>query len=87
MLKRQLKNIESNDVDIDGTEFRDILRMAAQYGLIESPEVWLDYRKMRNITSHTYDQNKAQQVYQGISDFLKSAGFLIKQLQKRNIND
>lgn len=67
MLKRQLKNIESNDTDIDSTEFRDILRMAAQYGLIESPEVWLDYRKMRNITSHTYDQNKAQQVYNGIS--------------------
>ncbi|MEN2840185.1 hypothetical protein HPFOLIGI_02414 [Mannheimia haemolytica] len=25
MLKRQLKNIESNDTDIDSTEFRDIL--------------------------------------------------------------
>ncbi|HDL5948635.1 TPA: nucleotidyltransferase substrate binding protein [Mannheimia haemolytica] len=87
MLKRQLKNIESNDTDIDSTEFRDILRMAAQYGLIESPEVWLDYRKMRNITSHTYDQNKAQQVYNGISNFLESRYFLVKQLQKRNSYD
>lgn len=87
MLKRQLKTIENNDTDIDGADFRDILRMAAQYGLITSPEQWFDYRKMRNITSHTYDQNKALQVYNGIADFLESAAFLVKQLQKRNLND
>lgn len=87
MLKRQLKAIESNDNDIDSTDFRDILRIAANYGLIESPEIWFDYRKMRNITSHTYDQNKALQVYSGISDFLESSRFLVVQLQKRNGND
>lgn len=87
MLKRQLKAIESNDSDIDSTDFRDILRIAAHYGLIESPEIWFDYRKMRNITSHTYDQNKALQVYSGISDFLESSRFLVVQLQKRNGND
>lgn len=87
MLKRQLKAIESNDSDIDSTDFRDMLRISAQYGLIELPEAWFDYRKMRNITSHTYDQNKALQVYHGISDFLESSRFLIAQLQKRNPND
>lgn len=87
MLKRQLKMIESNDSDIDSSDFRDMLRMAAQYGLIESPEEWFDYRKMRNITSHTYDQNKALQVYHGITGFLASAGFLVEQLKKRNPND
>lgn len=87
MLKRQLKAIESNDSDIDSTDFRDILRIAAHYGLIESPEIWFDYRKMRNITSHTYDPNKALQVYSGISDFLESSRFLVVQLQKRNGND
>lgn len=87
MLKRQLKNIESNDSDIDSSDFRDILRMSAQAGLIESPESWFDYRKMRNITSHTYDQNKALQVYNGIAAFLESTRFLVTQLQKRNAND
>lgn len=87
MLKRQLKMIASHDIDIDGSDFRDILRMAAQYGLILLPEKWFDYRKMRNITSHTYDQNKALQVYNGIADFLESAGFLVEQLKKRNPND
>lgn len=87
MLKRQLKTIESNDSDIDSSDFRDILRMSAQAGLIESPESWFDYRKMRNITSHTYDQNKALQVYNGIAAFLESTRFLVTQLQKRNAND
>lgn len=48
---------------------------------------WLDYRKMRNITSHTYDENKAHQVYNGIADFLDSSRFLLNQLQIRNKND
>lgn len=87
MLKRQLKAIESSDSDIDNADFRDILRMAAQYGLITSPEAWFDYRKMRNITSHTYDQSKAMQVYNGIADFLESVAFLVAQLHKRNSND
>lgn len=87
MLKRQLKAIESNDSDIDSTDFRDMLRISAQYGLIELPEEWFDYRKMRNITSHTYDQNKALQVYSGITRFLASVAFLVEQLKKRNPND
>lgn len=87
MLKRQLKKIASNDLEIDSTEFRDILRLSAQYGLIENIDDWLDYRKMRNITSHTYDENKAQQVYHGIAHFLESSRFLVQQLKLRNPHD
>lgn len=87
MLKRQLKRIASNDLDIDSADFRDMLRLSLKYGLIERMEDWLDYRKMRNITSHTYDESKAQQVYNGISDFLESSRFLLKQLQQRNQYD
>lgn len=83
----QLKKIASNDQDIDSTEFRDILRLSAQYGLIENIDDWLDYRKMRNITSHTYDENKAQQVYNGIANFLESSRFLLQQLKIRNPHD
>ena len=59
MLKRQLKRIASNDLDIDSADFRDVIRLSLQYGLIEQMEDWLDYRKMRNITSYTYDESKA----------------------------
>ena len=87
MLKRQLKRIASNDLDIDSADFRDVIRLSLQYGLIERMEDWLDYRKMRNITSHTYDESKARQVYNGIFDFLESSRFLLKQLQPRNQDD
>ncbi|ABR74197.1 hypothetical protein CBG46_01125 [Actinobacillus succinogenes] len=82
MMKRHIKFTASNDQDIDNADFREILRTAAQIGLIENIEDWFDYRKMRNITSHTYDQSKARQVYQQIADFLLSCQYLILQLQK-----
>lgn len=84
MMKRQLKLLAISDEQVEADNFRDILRDAAKYGLIENIEAWVAYRKMRNITSHTYDQNKAQEVYNGISDFLESSGFLLAQLHKRN---
>lgn len=82
MMKRHIKFTASNDQDIDNADFREVLRTAAQIGLIENIEDWFDYRKMRNITSHTYDQSKARQVYQQIADFLLSCQYLILQLQK-----
>ena len=85
MLKRQLKRIASNNLDIDSANFRDVIHLSLQYGLIERMEDWLDYRKIRNITS--YDERKGQQVYNGIFDFLESSRFLLKQLQQRNQDD
>lgn len=84
MMKRQLKLLAISDEQVEADNFRDILRDAAKYGLIENVDVWVAYRKIRNITSHTYDQNKALEVYNGISDFLESSGFLLTQLHKRN---
>lgn len=84
MIKRQLKQMAISDDEIEAEHFRDILRDAAKYGLIESVEQWIAYRKMRNITSHTYDQYKALEIYNGIADFLESSQYLLQQLRKWN---
>lgn len=84
MMKRQLKLMAISEDSIDVDNFRDMLREAIKQGLIEDIDQWFAYRKMRNITSHTYDQNKAEQVYQGIREFLKSSAYLIEQLRKWN---
>lgn len=84
MLKRQLKQIVETPEEIDSSDFRDVLRLSAKAGLITSMDDWLLYRKMRNITSHTYDHNKAQQIYHDISGFLQSAQALLTQLKQRN---
>ena len=64
MVKRQIELESASPTEVDETNFRDVLRVAAEKGLIADVEAWFKYRKMRNITAHTYDHEKAQKVYQ-----------------------
>jgi len=49
---------------------RDVFREALEKGLIEDGNTWSEAQKMRNLTSHTYDEDLADRVYQ----FLLSPG-------------
>ena len=49
---------------------RDVFREALEKGLIEDGNTWSEAQRMRNLTSHTYDEELADQVYQ----FLLSPG-------------
>lgn len=84
MLRRQLEKEASSPSEIDQSDFRDLLRTAAEKGLVADVEAWFIYRKMRNITSHTYDHEKAQQVYRGTLAFIKDAQNLLAALEIRN---
>lgn len=84
MLKRQLELEAASPEEVDHFSFRNLLRSGAEKGLITNPDAWFKYRLMRNITSHTYNQNKAQEVYQGTLSFIKDAADLLNKLEKRN---
>jgi len=84
MMKRRLELDSISSSVIDGMNFRDFLRTAAEVGLISVVERWFEYRDMRNITSHTYDHEKAQQVYEDTKLFIKDAVSLLKTLEGRN---
>ena len=56
-------------------------RSAAEKGLITDVSVWFGYRQMRNITAHTYDHQKAQQVYEGTQAFMLDARLLLARLE------
>lgn len=84
MIRRQLEAEALSPEEVDRSGFRDILRTAAEKGLIDDVETWFRYRLMRNITSHTYNQEKAQQVYEGTLVFIEDARALLKQLEGRN---
>jgi nucleotidyltransferase substrate binding protein (TIGR01987 family) len=58
--------------------------VAAEKGLIQNIEAWFEYRQMRNITSHTYDHEKAQQIYEMTSEFLKDTSKLLNKLEQRD---
>ncbi|MES2664115.1 MAG: HI0074 family nucleotidyltransferase substrate-binding subunit [Pseudomonadota bacterium] len=69
-LRRQLEMVSDTPVEIDQMDFRTMLRTAAEKGFLNTVEPWFEYRKMRNITAHSYDHEKALLVYQGIPDFI-----------------
>ncbi|QJD67005.1 hypothetical protein HG421_04260 [Xanthomonas campestris pv. badrii] len=85
MLKRQIEAESASPEEVDETNFREVLRVAAEKGLIADVEAWFKYRQMRNITAHTYDHEKAKKVYQGTLDFIVDARDLLQQLEARNV--
>ena len=84
MLRRQIELEAASPADVDESNFRDVLRLAGEKGLIADVEAWFGYRQMRNITAHTYDHEKAQKVYLGTLLFIDDARALLANLEARN---
>ena len=47
---------------------RDAIRKAFELGLIDNGENWMDMLKSRNKTSHTYNEETAEEIYQAVVD-------------------
>lgn len=60
---------------------KNTAREAALMGLIADAEAWIGYINARNDTSHTYDNAKANQVFQSIPGFLPDARDLLQRLK------
>jgi nucleotidyltransferase substrate binding protein (TIGR01987 family) len=63
---------------------KDLFRLAARLNLIADPMPWFTYGESRNLTSHTYDQEKAISVYEVAMTFIGDAEYLFKQLESMN---
>lgn len=80
LIKRYLETTEPSP-DFDDITFNDLIRKGYEKGLLLNDlEAWKAYRKRRGITSHTYDENKAEDIYQNIPEFLTEVKYLFKQL-------
>ena len=77
MLKRRLEEDAATPAEIDRMSFRELLREGAARGLVADPSVWMRYRELRNLTAHTYDEAKADQVRQAIPAFQRDAAALL----------
>jgi nucleotidyltransferase substrate binding protein (TIGR01987 family) len=84
MLRRQLERISPAPDSISKMDFMDLVRTAAQAGLLKNVAAWKRYREKRNITSHIYDAEEAEDVISVVGGFLKDMRSLLKELQKRN---
>ncbi len=84
MLKRYLSLAEPNPAEIETMSFAHLIRTGCDKGLLLSDlKQWNRYRQERGITSHTYDQAKAQEIFESIPGFLRDAKFLLAQLQSK----
>lgn len=86
MLRRYLQMAESNPNEIQTMSFPDLIRLGCDRGLLQSELViWKVFRQDRGITSHTYDEAKAKEVFEKIPTFLKEAEFLLAALREHII--
>lgn len=84
MLKRYLEETAASPDEIDLSTFQNLVRSGNEKGLLRSDwSQWRAYRQARTDSSHTYDENKAEAVYQIAPDFLQEAIFLLQQLTER----
>ncbi|MDK4538032.1 HI0074 family nucleotidyltransferase substrate-binding subunit [Kingella kingae] len=85
ILKRYLENTSADPTQFDLMSFQDIIRTANEQNLLLGNWAdWKQYRDMRARTSHTYDEETAIAVVQGIEKFLMEAQFLQQTLQKKS---
>lgn len=82
MLRRVLIERSEAAALVSDLSFNDLLRKAADAGLISAPGHWRAWREMRNATSHTYNEAKAAEVAQSVADFAASATELLARLEK-----
>ena len=67
--------------DVNKLSFNEMVRTAMQLNLLKSDLAkWTEFREMRNLTSHTYDENVALKVSGIVPDFYEEITYLLKEL-------
>ncbi len=81
-LRRYLEQSEANADEAHDLSFQGLIRLGWTRGLLSGGwDRWIEYRKARGTTTHTYDHEKAAAVFAKIPEFLEEASFLLKQLK------
>ena len=61
---------------------KDVFRASAQNSLIEDPEIWFHFIDLRNETSHTYDDKRADEVFKELPRFQNELSKFLNTIQK-----
>ena len=84
VLKRYLEYASANPEQFDEMTFQDLIRTANEQGLLLGDWTdWRGFRDMRARTSHTYNEDVAVEVVEGIPRFVEEAVYLRDRLQRR----
>ena len=84
MIRRQLAQIVANPDELREIDFADLMRDAADAGIVRDAPSYMRYREMRNRTSHTYNAERAEETVAAMDEFLSDMRLLLKELGERN---
>lgn len=68
----------------DTLTLKELFRMAFERQLVKDVDAWFDYQKIRNLTSHTYDADNAEEAFKTAAKFIFDAKELLKNLESKN---
>jgi nucleotidyltransferase substrate binding protein (TIGR01987 family) len=83
LLKRYIEEEAPTTENVDQLNFKDLLRISAEIGLIQDVNLWFSFRAARNNTSHAYDELKAEEVFSVLPVFVSQVQLLIDEFNKR----
>lgn len=83
-MRRQLEHIVPVPSSVDEMTFMQVVRAAAEAGLVADVSRFHAYREARNITSHSYDREKAQRIVAELPRFAADVAHLLAQIEARN---
>lgn len=84
MIRRQLDQIVANPQELREMVFMDFIRTAHEAGLVRDVPAFKIYREKRNITTHTYDAGKAEDILSVLEPFLRDVRYVLENVKKRN---
>lgn len=61
---------------------KNVIREAANASLLDSAEDWLHFAEMRNLASHTYNQESAEKVYAAATEFVPMVKKLLERINQ-----
>jgi nucleotidyltransferase substrate binding protein (TIGR01987 family) len=77
MIDRLLMMDSRNPEEVEDMDFQERMRAAWEKGYVRAAEDWVGYRAYRNITSHTYREEKAAEVYAVLPGFVEGVNHLL----------
>ncbi len=87
LLRRQLEQIVPSPAELRAMAFMDLVRTGAEAGLVDDVARYRLYRERRNLTSHTYDEERAEEVLSALEPFVADVHHLLTELKRRNPSD
>ena len=83
MMKRWLEtNVGS--IEVDGVSRRQLFRLCHENRLIDDVDQWMMFHKSRNETSHTYNQETAEDVSKVAAEFFPASSEVLSRIAARN---